>query len=308
MSNPVQVEQQVDIFSKAIILRLSMSRPGNKRQVSTSQIEVDADKDSLHVSKDLLKGPEFEAISSHLNKLKSDIRKIALPSPMGAGHYLLPIETIEKIDARIVADTATLMTELLPAMMAVYDDRVRESMARLNGLANPADYPPADRFEAAFGIFHSYMTYGTPQALEAISKAIFDRESEKAKQSIAQATDAIVQVLVEDMGKLMSDLVERIESKDGGNKVKFKGLLDNAAEFLETIKVRNITENADLERLAAQARQILQGVDSQSLTDSQGIRTYVKKNVAAIQGELAKISTVAPLRAKRLVQVADAAA
>lgn len=306
MSSPV--EQKVNIFDRALILKLSMSRPGNKRQVSTSQIEVDADKAMLHVSKDLLKCVEFEAISSHLNKLKSDIRKIALPSPMGDGHYLIPIEAVEKMDARIVGDTAILTETLIPAMMAVYDDRVRESMERLNGLANAADYPPADRFEAAFGIFHSYMTYGTPASLAQISKAIFDRESQKAQQQIAQATDAIVQVLVADMGKLMGDLVERIEAKDSGGKVKFKGLLDNAAEFLETLKMRNITENADLERLASQARQILQGVDSQSLTDSQGIRTYVKKNVAAIQGELAKISTVAPLRAKRLVQVADAAA
>src|SRR6185295_11214050 len=252
------IEQRVNIFEKAIILKLSMSRPGNQRQISTSLVEVDTDKDMLRVSKKLLKCAEFQAIATHLNKLKSDIRQVALPSPMGAGHYLLPIVTVEAMDKRIVEAAAILNEELVPAMMAVYEQRCAEAMADLKDLGNPADYPPAAEFRNAFGIYHSYMSYGTPQSLEGISKAIFDRESQKAQRQIAEATDAIVQVLVADMGKLMGDLVKRIESKDGGTTVKFKGLLDNCAEFLETIKVRNITENADLERLATQARQILQ--------------------------------------------------
>lgn len=293
-----------NIFDKGIILKLSISLPGNSKKVPTSKIEVDADKKMLRVSKELLDCPEFDAIKSLTSKLRSEIREIAVPSPMGDGHYLIPIPEVQRIDQLVLTGQEKLRMDLLPAMMAAYTDRVRESMKRLNGLGNQSDYPTPARFEAAFGIEHSYQTYGTPATLEAISKDIFDRETAKAQQQVIEASNAIVDVIATEFLELLDDLAERTSDRDKGAKVKFKGLLENIDKFVSRIPVRNLVDNEKLNELSTKAKQMLEGIDSDTLIKSKNIRAYVQKTVASMKEELTTVS----LRPKRFIEAPSAVA
>ena len=52
----------VDLAKKTVCIKMRLSTMGNTRKVSTSQIEADADKDLLRVSKHLLDSAELKAI------------------------------------------------------------------------------------------------------------------------------------------------------------------------------------------------------------------------------------------------------
>ena len=62
---PVRVVIQdpgVDLAKKTVCIKMRLSTMGNTRKVSTSQIEADADKDLLRVSKHLLDSAELKAM------------------------------------------------------------------------------------------------------------------------------------------------------------------------------------------------------------------------------------------------------
>ena len=52
----------VDLARKTVCIKVRLSTMGNTRKVSTSQIEADADKDLLRVSKHLVDSAELKAI------------------------------------------------------------------------------------------------------------------------------------------------------------------------------------------------------------------------------------------------------
>ena len=64
-AGPVRVvieDPGVDLAKKTVCIKMRLSTMGNTRKVSTSQIEADADKDLLRVSKHLLDSAELKAI------------------------------------------------------------------------------------------------------------------------------------------------------------------------------------------------------------------------------------------------------
>ena len=53
----------MDLAKKTVCIKVSLSTMGNTRKVSTAQIEADADKDLLRVSKRLVDSAELKAIT-----------------------------------------------------------------------------------------------------------------------------------------------------------------------------------------------------------------------------------------------------
>src|SRR2546425_6514164 len=51
-----------DLARKSVFVKLHLGLLGNTRKVSSAQVEVDADKNSIHISKSLLDSPELDAI------------------------------------------------------------------------------------------------------------------------------------------------------------------------------------------------------------------------------------------------------
>jgi hypothetical protein len=299
------IKSDTNIFEKALIMRLSKSKPGNKKKVSTSQIEVDADKTMLHVSKDILDCPEFSAIEKHFGRLSLEIRKLAVqPSPLGRGYYLMPIPFVQKADEVVTKADDKLRMELLPIMMAAYPTRILESKKRLNGLADPTDYPSAEEFERAFVIAHSFESFGTPEALEGIDPEIYRRELAKAKDRVTDAAEKIAEALTLEAKDLVDRMVERLEpGADGRQKVFRDSLVENLSDFFAKLPIRNITGKAELEAVAKRAEAVLQGVDPESLRQNTSIRNYVRDGMGKVKDALDEMITLKP---KRFFQ-ADAA-
>ena len=73
-------EPQRSIFERAVCLSFTFRAMGTSRKVSSAHVEIDADKDLIHVSKDLLESPTLKEINSGDNAMRQWLAGQCLPS------------------------------------------------------------------------------------------------------------------------------------------------------------------------------------------------------------------------------------
>src|SRR4029077_4093491 len=136
-----------DLAKKTVCIKMRLSTMGNTRKVSTSEIEADADKDLLRVSKHLLDSAELKAIRRFDGEIRRFLYNICLPFEIGI--HLLPIAALETVESGL-RKFAEARRQLVDAFLSVFSGLCHDAAARLRGLYNPADYPPADEVAREF--------------------------------------------------------------------------------------------------------------------------------------------------------------
>src|SRR5438094_5877332 len=128
-----------DLAQRTVCLKVCLGLLGNTRKVSNSQVEVDADKDLIRVSKLLPVSQELQAIKS----LDSNVRHYLYNSclPFEAGIHLLPLELIESVDEKL-REFEEKRRELVEVFIQAYPALCRQAAGRLRAAYNAGDYPP----------------------------------------------------------------------------------------------------------------------------------------------------------------------
>ena len=288
----------VDLARKTVCIKVQLSTMGNTRKVSTSQIEADADKDLLRVSKHLLDSAELKAVSRFDGEIRRFLYNICLPFEIGI--HLLPVAALEVLEERLrkfAADRA----ELAKAFLAAYPSLCQGAAKRLRGLYNPADYPPVDEVAREFGFSWQYVSFGVPDQLKGISQEVWEQEREKAAQRMAEASSEIQQVLRQSMADLVTHMAERLKWGPDGKPLKFKqSTVSNLVEFLSNFSFRNVTDDRELQEFVSQARGLLQGVEAEDLRTTSEVRARIQQGMAAIAGELERMLSKGGCRKLRL--------
>lgn len=274
----------LDLARKTVCIKVRLSTMGNTRKVSTSQIEADADKDLLRVSKHLLDSAELKAIGRFDGEVRRFLYNICLPFEVGI--HLLPVAAIEVVEEKL-RHFANQRQELVKAFLAAYPALCHEAAKRLRGLYNPADYPPTSDVEREFGFAWQYVSFGVPDQLKGISQEVWQQEREKAAQRMAEASSEIQQVLRETMAKLVQHMAERLKVGEDGKPVRFKETtVSNLVEFLANFEFRNVTDDAELQGLVNQARTLLQGVEADDLRSTGELRALVQSGMEGLASQL----------------------
>jgi hypothetical protein len=274
----------VDLAKKTVCIKVRLSTMGNTRKVSTSQIEADADKDLLRVSKHLLASAELKAIGRFDGEIRRFLYNICLPFEIGI--HLLPIAALETVECRL-RQFAEDRKQLVATFIKAYPSLCQDAAKRLRGLYNPADYPPVEDVEREFGFSWQYVSFGVPDQLKGISREVWEQEREKAAQRMAEASSEIQLVLRESMAKLVQHMAERLKDGPDGKPLRFKeSTVANLVEFLANFEFRNVTDDNDLQALAAQARQLLQGVSADDLRTTGDLRSKVQQGITGIAAQL----------------------
>ncbi len=304
----VDTTQAPNIFDKALVVKVEMGSLGASKKLSATQIEVDADKDRVKASKSILDSKELQNIKSEQQAIGKALRKYCLPSPFRAGFYLVPIVSISDIDGILNQSKDKQFNELLPAFLAVYPNLVEADKISLRSTFDPNDYPAIQKVKASFYMDWSWISFGVPKDLQNVDSNIFAREQEKAAAKIAEVSDQIVQVLRSQMLDLVTHLCDRLEGGKGNGKPKnFKpSTVDNVKEFLATFQARNIVDDRELDKLCAQAKQLLDGVDPQALREQDQVRDRVKQGFEAIKAQLDTMMVVKPGRMIRFAEDEEA--
>lgn len=288
----------VDLARKTVCIKVRLSTMGNTRKVSTSQIEADADKDLLRVSKHLLDSAELKAIGRFDGEIRRYLYNICLPFEIGI--HLLPIAVLEVVEGRL-RQFATDRAELVRAFLAVYPALCQDAAKRLRGLYNPADYPPVDDVSREFGFSWQYVSFGVPDQLKGISREVWEQEREKAAQRMAEASSEIQQVLRQSMADLVTHMADRLKEGPDGKPLKFKqSTVSNLVEFLSNFSFRNVTDDHELQDLVTRARDLLQGVDADALRTVGDVRTRVQTGVSDLAAVLEGMQTKGNRRKLRL--------
>ncbi len=274
----------IDLAKKTVCIKVRLSMMGNTRKVSTAQIEADADKDLLRVSKQLMDSEELKAISRFDGETRRYLYNICLPFDIGI--HLLPIAALQTVEQRL-RDFAEDRRQLVDAFLAAHPSLCQEAAKRLRGLYNPADYPSAEDVAREFGFSWQYVSFGVPDQLKAISQDVWEQEREKAAQRMAEASSEIQTVLRESMAKLVQHMADRLKEGPDGKPLRFKETtVSNLIEYLANFEFRNVTDDGELQALVAQACELLNGVDADDLRTTGDLRTRVQQGMADIAAQL----------------------
>ena len=274
----------VDLARKTVFIKVRLSTIGNTRKVSTSLVEVDADKDLLRVSKHLLDSAELKAIGRFDGEIRRYLYNICLPFEIGI--HLLPVAALETVEHRL-REFRTEREALVAAFVAVYPSLCLDAGKRLRGLYNPADYPCPEEVHQQFGFSWRYPSFGVSDQLREISQEVWQQEREKAARRMVEASSEIQVVLRESMTKLVEHMVERLKEGADGKPLRFKeSTVSNLVEFLENFEFRNVTDDQELQAMVKQARGLLQGVDVDDLRSTGELRTKVQQGMTSLANEL----------------------
>jgi len=279
-------QPQGSIFDRAVSLTVTFGAIGNRRKISASQVDVDADKAWIAASKQLLDSPELRAIRKLDGEIRTYLYKLCLPSMMKSGIFLLPMTLVPNVE-NTLHDYNVSRQKLVDDFLAAYEQRKQEAAAKLQDLYNPDDYPSEGKVRSAFTLEWQYVTFTTPGKLREISAAFFEAERDKMAAKVAEATNEIQQLLRATMQELVTHMVERLEpGADGKKKTFHKTTVENLAEFLRTFDARNITDDQQLKGLVDQAVSLLEGLDADKLRSNESLRAGVQSSLSDIKATL----------------------
>jgi hypothetical protein len=286
--------QEHSLSESTVILQVKFGVLGDSRKVSSSQVEVDTDKQLLRVAKKILVSAEFEAIRQVDRRVKKHLDGVCVPFETGTRFLAVPL--IEDVDRKLhefAQERATLVSRFLDLYPALC-----ESMSeRLRVLHNPLDYPPIEMVSERFYFTWRHVAYGVPGQLKTISGRIWQEEREKAAQRFAEAQTEAQVLLRESMSELVNHMLERLEASDTGKpKVFKKSTVANLTEFLATFDFRNIANDTELQEQVEKARVLLTGVTAEEIRSTADLRTKLRAGISEIAAKLDAMVTTMPRR------------
>src|SRR3989441_5137543 len=132
----------LDLVRKTVCIKVRLSTMGNTRKVSSSQIEADADKDLLRVSKQLVDSAELKAIARFDGEMRRFLYNICLPFEIGI--HLLPIAALETVEYRL-RQFAEDRRQLVNAFLSAYPSQCQDAAKRLRGSVQSRRLPSRRR-------------------------------------------------------------------------------------------------------------------------------------------------------------------
>jgi hypothetical protein len=238
---------------------------GNSKKVASAEVEVDADKDLVGVTKKLLKSKEWTAVKSFDTETSNWVKNRSVPSMFRKGVSLVKMDFVEAVETYL-NERVPQREALVQAFMEVYEAQKTEAELHLRSLYNLKDYPPRAAVESRFYFEWSWIMFSVPGKLKEISAGFFKMEQAKAAAKWENATENAKLLLRAQMKKLVDHLVDRMTpGEDGKRKTFQKTTVSNLTEYLENFSVRNVTSDAELEYLVEQSKKLLNGADPELL-------------------------------------------
>lgn len=282
------------ITESVVFLQLNLSRMGDKRGVSSEEIEVDADKETVKVRKVIFKSPAFDRIRSLDGEIRRHVRSSCFPYESGL--HLLPTKGVDALvtDLKFYREKRY---EYIDAFAEIYPTLVREAEPKLRKLFNEKDYGHADDIRHNFGMTWNIVMLQAAGQLEEINSEVFQEERKKLAKRMEQAFEEARLILRETMLNLVSHLRTSLDSDPrGGSKRLATTTVTHLQEFLNGFELRNITDDRQLQMFINQAHNLLDGVDAESLRTSDGFRLRLRSELSEIEESITRTLIVVPKR------------
>lgn len=279
------------LFDEAVLLSLELRSFGTSRKLGDEEYKADAAKEKTRASKGILQSAELKAIRQYDAITRKLVSMYTLPSQFRAGLYVLPLKALEKVDS-ILIDRIDGRNALVDAFCRKYpdlkwSDSLPADQGGLGSCYHEKDYPDVERVRESFEMKYSYTEFTAPGKLKAFSKALYDRESEKARETWKNAIEEGQALLRGAFAALVEHMRERLSGLEDGKPKKFKDtIVSNVLAYLDTFDARNIAGDAELQSLVKQMADTLQGVTPADLRKSDTVRARVAATTETIKTAL----------------------
>jgi hypothetical protein len=280
---------ETNVTQNAVMLLVYKTAVGTSRSVSTSHIEIDADKDRIGVSKTLLKSPEMQAIRSRDNQGRSWIISRCIENDyLKGGIYLCGLKAVSDVEAYMAiwqSERAALVNKLADTYGALVAIDQRDLKAEFN----IRDYPGCrivndklqvskDALRAEFSLDWEFKAFVTPESLKNVSAEFYEDAKKKEMAKVASMSTEVVYTLREEAKKFFSHFVDKLTpGTDGKQKVLHTSSVEKMREFCELFDAKNIGSDRQLETLVNKAKEAMKGITKDALKAQEPLRDAVRK-------------------------------
>ena len=264
-------------------------------QRTTAARVFHADRELLSASKLILdtKNPAYRAVAAVRSEASTYWRNVTLPFPE-AGIRLLPQNSLG-LFANTMQTYRERLQEATRELAAQYDRIKSEAQRRLGSLYNASDYPTT--LDGLFDMEWSVLPIEPPQYLVALNPEVFQQEQARVRERFESAVELAEQAFATELQRLTAHLAERLTGlHDGQPKVFRDSAVENLREFFERFRRLNIRSSPELDALVEQAQQTINGIEPQTLRDSNRLRQMVARDFEQIQASVRELLVDRPRR------------
>ncbi|MCM2371881.1 hypothetical protein [Aporhodopirellula aestuarii] len=286
--------------SETTAVRMKIHWPGVRKTLSQDQNRqaagtFAADTKSLSTSKKLFdtSHPAFRAATAVKSQASDYWKSMTLPY-VEPGMRLIRRRDVASFDVHMTSVRAEL-AEAVEQIEKAYDELVDQARDRLGGLFDPSDY--ASNLRETFAIEWDYPSCDPPEYLLRVSPQLYYSECARVQRRFDEAVQVAEQAFADELSKLIGHLAERLAGEsDGTPKVFRDSALTNLLDFFDRFQRLNIRSNDDLDRLVADAREIVGSVVPQDLRDRTNLRDRVAEQLSQVEASLDDWMTDRPRR------------
>jgi len=270
-------------------VRLRIRWPGVRKTLSQDQTRLaagtfDADIKSVSASKKLLdtSHPAFRAATAVKTQAIDFWKRSTLPY-IEPGVRLLRRQEIGAFDMQLTSVQAEL-ADAVEQLEQHYGELVEQARQRLGNLFDAGDY--AANLRELFAIEWDYPSSDPPAYLLQVSPQLYYSECARVQTRFDEAVKLAEQTFAEELSQLVSHLAERLQGDDGQPKVFRDSAVTNLLEFFDRFQRLNIRSDEQLDRLVAEARQVIGGKAPQQLREQPSLRQNVTQELTRVEAAL----------------------
>jgi hypothetical protein len=285
---------------RSVCLVLTCGYLGNHRKVELGGLSMEKDgeklegeKDELGASKKLFASRDLRPCEKAISSVKDRLRALSVDGGMrifGTGAYLIPLLAVEEAErtllegSALVQAKATELADLLPRI-------IEQRREKLGPLFDRADYPTRDEVLAAYGIDWNYVSFATPERLEEVDKAAYERAVSRQDARLADAYQDVIVGLRQSAALVMRELAERLRpDADGNPRALRPTALRDLQDLLQRLPVLNsVGEDDALAALVNRVGALATGLNVDVLRQNDSIRGMLLQTAEAAAADLEKL-------------------
>lgn len=262
---------------KTVVLDVTFHKPGRFRKGNLSNVDIDADKDSLRLSKDVIQSSHYIACEGVQRRLDAFLRTRRLKAPFRRGVYLIPVGCVEEVYKRLEEAKAEFNQEA-DSLVEEWPTIREKAERKLRSQFDEKTFPTAERIRNAMSMEWKLLKFSVPDS-ESVGDVLAEIESQKAEKSWVKAEQEVTLALRQSLNELLGHLSTKLtESADGSKKVLKQSAVDKVWDFLESFSKRNVMNDEEMETLVQKARNLFDGKKADDFRNNkQSTAVQIKK-------------------------------
>lgn len=281
-----------DISTRAMLVDVDISvwyaQKFDKKVSRKVNEEMHAADDAGRYNKHLLgKDRTFLDVINACNAARSEHYAQTLPWH-DKGYRLLPTANYFEYFERMRKANKNI-EEKLAALLVIYDDLRKSSLARMGDMSDPNDLPPASVVKNKFGM---RIAISPLPATGDLRVELPTEEKEKIKKSIGESAQESIRNAMNDAWSRLYEVVRKMQERLTDPKATFRdSLVGNVVGMCDLLTRLNVTQDEKLEKMRNKVLETVKH-EPQTFRDDKALREQTAKKAEKILKDMSTMFEV----------------